>query len=130
MESHFLGLDEVNLWRTPDGASVLVMDPVPLAETLQRFFTPPTQNQLVQEQARVQVLNGSALDQADYLAAARTHSRKLRKVNPYFMCGYPIYLQLLHYLQPGSKNQNPANPCPMRLSGARVTRKCQTRATA
>ena len=71
IESHFLGLDEVNLWRTPSGASVLLMDPAPLAETLQRFFTPPTQNQLVQEQAYVQVLNGAAIDQADALAAAR-----------------------------------------------------------
>lgn len=71
IESHFLGLDEVNLWHTPSGASVLVMDPAPLIETLRRFFSPPTQNQLVQEQARVQVLNGGSLDQADYLAAAR-----------------------------------------------------------
>jgi hypothetical protein len=44
---------------------------IPFAQTLQRFLTPPIENQLVQEQARVQVLNGSNMPDADRLAAAR-----------------------------------------------------------
>ncbi len=71
LESHFLGLDEVNLWRTPTGASVLVIDPVPFAVTMTHFFTPPTENQLIQEWARVNILNASSWEDADQLAAAR-----------------------------------------------------------
>lgn len=71
IESHFLGPAEVNPWQSPSGASVLVIDSIPFAQTLQRFLTPPIENQLVQEQARVQVLNGSNMPDADRLAAAR-----------------------------------------------------------
>lgn len=71
IESHFLGLDEVNLSRSPTGASILVIDPVPFQTTMQRFFTPPTQNQLVQELARVHVISASSVQDADRLAVAR-----------------------------------------------------------
>ncbi len=71
LESHFIGLDEVNLWVAPGGANVLVIDPQPFARTLTSFLTPPTDNHLVSEQARVGVLNGSAIESADRLAAAQ-----------------------------------------------------------
>lgn len=71
VESHFLGLDEVNLWRTPNGASVLVIDPEPFARTLNRFLTPPVENHLNGERATVSVLNASGLNGADLLAAAQ-----------------------------------------------------------
>ncbi len=71
VESHFLGLDEVNLAHSPTGASILVIDPEPFQATMQRFFTPPTQNQLVQELARVHVISASSVQDADRLAVAR-----------------------------------------------------------
>jgi len=71
IESHFLGLDEVNLWRTPNGASVLVIDPEPLVLTLNRFLTPPVENQLNGERATINVLNASGIVDADQLAAAQ-----------------------------------------------------------
>ena len=71
IEGHFLGLDEVNLWRTPDGANVLVIDSTPFQETMLAFLTPPTDNHLVQERARVDVINASTMPAADQLAAAR-----------------------------------------------------------
>ncbi len=71
VESHFLGLDEVNLAHSPGGASILVIDPEPFQATMQRFFTPPTQNQLVQELARVHVISASSVQDADRLAVAR-----------------------------------------------------------
>jgi LCP family protein required for cell wall assembly len=71
IESHYLGLDEVDLWRTPSGANVLVLDQQPFEATIVKFLTPPVENQLVQEGATVTVLNGSSLAQADHLAAAQ-----------------------------------------------------------
>ncbi len=71
VESHFLGLDEVDLWRTPSGASVLVIDPEPFLRTLNRFLTPPVENQLNGERATVNVLNASGITDADQLAAAQ-----------------------------------------------------------
>ncbi|GAB4527581.1 MAG: LCP family protein [Anaerolineae bacterium] len=71
VEGHFLGLDEVNLWQAPGGANVLVIDPIPFQATMQHFLTPPTQNRLAQERARVAVLNASSIGDADQLAAAR-----------------------------------------------------------
>ena len=69
VESHFIGLDEVNLWQTPTGAEVLVVDPVPFQETLTQFLSPPTENRLTIEQARVHVLNGTLIPGIDQLAA-------------------------------------------------------------
>ncbi len=71
VESHFVGLDEVNLWRTPSGANVLVIDPEPFARTLHRFLTPPIENRLHGEQAMVEVINASSLTNAEQLAAAQ-----------------------------------------------------------
>ncbi len=71
LEGHFLGLDEVNLWQAPDGANVLVVDPLPFQATIEHFLTPPTQNRLAQERAHVAVLNASPVADADRLAAAR-----------------------------------------------------------
>ncbi len=80
IEGHYLGLDEVNLWQTPSGANVLVIDPVPFERTMLHFFTPPVGNRLVQEQASIEVLNASGIRYADQLAAARLQSQGLLAV--------------------------------------------------
>ncbi len=71
IESHFLGLDEVDLAQTPNGSSVLAIDPEPFYQRLHHFLTPPTLNRLSGEQAIVEVLNASSFPQADQLAAAQ-----------------------------------------------------------
>lgn len=71
IESHFLGLDEVNLGQSPSGASILVVDPVPFARTLRHFLTPPVDSQLGSENARIEIINGSSIPNAEYLVAAQ-----------------------------------------------------------
>ena len=71
IEGHFLGLDEVDLWQTPTGANVLVIDPLPFQATITHFLTPPTENRLAQERASVIVMNASSMEAADQLAVAR-----------------------------------------------------------
>lgn len=71
MESHFLGLDEVNLWQAPNGASVLVIDPQPFARTLDHFLSPPTQNQLYIQRHVVEIVNASTTPSASQLLAAQ-----------------------------------------------------------
>lgn len=71
IESHFLGLDEVNLAQTSNGSSVLAIDPEPFLERLHHFLTPPTLNRLSGEQAVVEVVNASSTAEADQLAAAQ-----------------------------------------------------------
>ena len=71
VESHFLGLDEVNLAQTPNGSSVLVIDPEPFMLRLHQFLTPPTLNRLNGELAIVNVSNASSIPDADRLAAAQ-----------------------------------------------------------
>jgi LCP family protein required for cell wall assembly len=58
-------------WTTPGGDAVLlpVADRVELM--VQELYIPPTQNTLVQEQARIEILNGTANEDWDEVAAAR-----------------------------------------------------------
>lgn len=71
IESHFLGLDEVNLGQSPSGASVLFIDHEPLVRTLSYFLTPPIENQLGGELSHIEVINSSSFPNAEYIVAAQ-----------------------------------------------------------
>lgn len=58
-------------WSTPGGASVLLPEGDALAQLTQDFLAPPTDNQLVQDMARVQITNHSGRAGMAQVAAAR-----------------------------------------------------------
>ncbi len=58
-------------WTTPGGDAVLLPVADRLELMVQDLYIPPTQNTLVQEQARIEILNGTANEDWDEVAAAR-----------------------------------------------------------
>ena len=66
-----LNLWYVQEWVTPGGEAVLLPIPDRMALMVQNLYLPPTQNVLAQEQARIEILNGSGNPDWDQVAAAR-----------------------------------------------------------
>lgn len=62
---------EVSFWRSPEGASVLAPNRDAIATLERQMFEPPTQHQLVQEGARIEVVNASGVRDLDDVAADR-----------------------------------------------------------
>ncbi len=58
-------------WQTPDGSYVQLPNWEPIAQLIDNFYLPPTENQLVREGARIEVLNGSGNDGWGRVAAER-----------------------------------------------------------
>lgn len=61
-------------WQPPDGSNVQLPNYEPLRQLLQDFYTPPTENQLVAEQATISVHNGTPNESWDRVAADRLYS--------------------------------------------------------
>jgi LCP family protein required for cell wall assembly len=62
---------EVSFWTSPDGGSVLAPNRDAIAELERQMFEPPTEHQLVQEGARIEVINASGVRDLDDVAADR-----------------------------------------------------------
>lgn len=71
VEGHYIGPNEVQHIAAPDGARVLILDPEPFRQTMLRFLSPPTMNQLTAEAPRVDVINTSDIADGDVLVAHR-----------------------------------------------------------
>lgn len=71
LESHFIGIGEVEPYRTPQGGSVLRLKPGSARLIITKFYTPPTQNLLFQESATIEIVNQSGVDQLDLVAQSR-----------------------------------------------------------
>ncbi|MEO8396682.1 MAG: LCP family protein [Chloroflexota bacterium] len=56
-------------WQPPDGSNVQLPNYEHLRQRLEDFYTPPTNNQLVQEHSTISVLNGTAQTNWDLVAA-------------------------------------------------------------
>lgn len=62
---------EVSFWRSPEGSSVLAPNRAAIAELERQMIEPPTEHQLVQEGARIEVVNASGVRDLDDVAADR-----------------------------------------------------------
>jgi LCP family protein required for cell wall assembly len=62
---------EVRFWSSPEGSSVLAPQRAAIAELLHQMIQPPTEHQLVQEGALVEVINASGVRGLDQVAADR-----------------------------------------------------------
>ena len=71
IESHFIGLGEVEPFQTAQGGSVLRLRPVEVQTVVQKFYSPPTQNHLFQQQPRVEILNQSGIPNLGFVAQER-----------------------------------------------------------
>ncbi|MCZ7542673.1 MAG: LCP family protein [Anaerolineae bacterium] len=71
IQSFVLNTWYVQEWTTPNNEAVLLPVPDRMEIMVQNLYLPPTQNQLVQEQARIEVLNATANADWDQVAAAR-----------------------------------------------------------
>ncbi|GAB4467198.1 MAG: hypothetical protein Kow00120_31210 [Anaerolineae bacterium] len=71
IQSFVLNTWYVQEWTTPNNEAVLLPIPDRMEIMVQNLYLPPTQNQLVQEQARIEVLNATANADWDQVAAAR-----------------------------------------------------------
>lgn len=69
IKSRFIGSDQVQSWRTPQGASVLLPDPDAIAALVAEAFTPPRSSMLREAPAQVEVLNGTGNADMVVLAA-------------------------------------------------------------
>jgi LCP family protein required for cell wall assembly len=58
-------------WQPPDGAYVQLPNWEPISQLIDNFYIPPTENRLVQEGARIEVLNGSGNEGWGWVAAER-----------------------------------------------------------
>ncbi len=58
-------------WTTPDGDNVQVPHPENVAALMRDFYTPPTQNQLADNEKRIRVVNGTVNAEWDRVAAER-----------------------------------------------------------
>ena len=60
IESHFLGPDQLAFSSTRQGASILVFRSYEaIRQVIENMYSPPTQNLLVQEPPRIEILNGT-----------------------------------------------------------------------
>ncbi|MFC1960258.1 LCP family protein [Chloroflexota bacterium] len=71
IDSQFIGIEQVRQWQTPSDSSVLVFAPDALPQVVEKFLAPQNDRQFISEQAIVNVLNGSSVENADQLAAAQ-----------------------------------------------------------
>jgi LCP family protein required for cell wall assembly len=62
---------EVSFWRSPEGSSVLAPNRPAVAELERQMIEPPTEHQLVQEGASIEVINASGVRELDQVAADR-----------------------------------------------------------
>lgn len=62
---------EVSFWSSPEGSSVLAPNRDAIRELLHLMIQPPTEHQLVQEGARIEVINASGIRGLDQVAADR-----------------------------------------------------------
>ncbi len=62
---------EVEHWAAPDGSDVQIPDPKGFFNTIDRFYTPPTQNRLGQTKLTISIYNGSGQADWDKVAADR-----------------------------------------------------------
>ncbi len=58
-------------WQPPDGAFVQLPNREPITQLIDNFYLPPTENRLVQEGARIEVLNGTENEGWGWVAADR-----------------------------------------------------------
>ncbi|GAB4570465.1 MAG: LCP family protein [Anaerolineae bacterium] len=58
-------------WQPPDGAFVQLPNREPITQLINNFYLPPTENQLVREGARIEVINGSGNPGWGWVAAER-----------------------------------------------------------
>ncbi len=72
IESHFLGPDQLRFSSTRQGASILVFrNYEAIHQVMENMYSPPTQNVLVQEPPRIEILNGTPNTDWDVVAADR-----------------------------------------------------------
>jgi LCP family protein required for cell wall assembly len=62
---------EVRSWRSPEGSSVQVIEREAADRLIAQFFQPPTQSQLVQEEARIEIVNATGVADMAFVAAER-----------------------------------------------------------
>lgn len=62
---------EVYSWQSPEGSSVQAINRDNMASLIAQFLLPPTENQLVQEHARIEIVNASGVADMDDVAADR-----------------------------------------------------------
>jgi LCP family protein required for cell wall assembly len=62
---------EVYSWRSPEGSSVQAIHRDNMMQLVERFLLPPTANQLIQEHARIEIINASGSADLDDVAADR-----------------------------------------------------------
>lgn len=70
IESHYITVNAVENYTTSQGAAVLRLRPVAIAEIVDDFLLPPTANQLFQESVHIEVVNQSGRDHLEEVAAA------------------------------------------------------------
>lgn len=71
IESHFIGLNQVEPFTTETGGAVLRLKPDAAQDIVARFYTPPTQNQLYAENPRLKIINQSGTNYLDLVAQER-----------------------------------------------------------
>ncbi|MCZ7545312.1 MAG: LCP family protein [Anaerolineae bacterium] len=72
IESHFLGPDQLRFSSTSGGASILVPRSYDVIRaTVENMYSPPTQNVLVQDPPRIEILNGTENADWELVAADR-----------------------------------------------------------
>lgn len=71
IESHFIGVGDVEPYTTPAGASVLRLIPARAAVVVDAFLSPPTSNRLYQEHPRIELVNQTGHVDMDLVAAER-----------------------------------------------------------
>ncbi len=62
---------EVRSWMSPEGSSVQAPNYEAIAQLIRNMYTPPTESQLVQEGARVEIINATGIAGMDRVAADR-----------------------------------------------------------
>lgn len=71
IESHFVGVGDVQPYTTAAGASVLRLIPARAAVIVQAFLSPPTSNRLYQEHPRIELVNQTSHADMDLIASER-----------------------------------------------------------
>lgn len=62
---------EIVLGTSPEGSSILVIQPEPMRNLISRFLTPPTQSQIAREQPQIEIVNASGVPELARVAADR-----------------------------------------------------------